>query len=66
VTLASQDGYPSTGVDRIRDVDTTAKQWRLGGGATTRIIDTLNPDSGAQEQLLSKPTPEVALVGATP
>jgi carbohydrate-binding DOMON domain-containing protein len=64
VTLASQDGYPSTGVDRIRDVDATAKQWRLGGGATTRIIDTLDPTVGAQEQLLSKPTPEVALVGA--
>jgi alpha-amylase/alpha-mannosidase (GH57 family) len=63
VTVASQDGYPSAGVDRIRDVDSTARQWRLGGGASTRIVDTLNPEVGRQEQLLSKPTPEVAMLG---
>ncbi|NPV57775.1 MAG: glycoside hydrolase, partial [Anaerolineae bacterium] len=41
--VLSQDGYPATGIWRVRDVDTQAKQWRFGGGADdtnhTRIVD---------------------------
>ncbi|MGA9349457.1 MAG: glucodextranase DOMON-like domain-containing protein, partial [Anaerolineae bacterium] len=29
--VMSQEGYPAAGVWRIRDVEVTAKQWRLGG-----------------------------------
>jgi carbohydrate-binding DOMON domain-containing protein len=30
--VLSQDGFPSPGVWRVRDVEPEAKQWRLGGG----------------------------------
>ncbi|MEM7532877.1 MAG: glucodextranase DOMON-like domain-containing protein [Chloroflexota bacterium] len=38
--VASQEGFPSGGVWRIRDVEQTAKQWRIGGGpqATGNIV----------------------------
>jgi carbohydrate-binding DOMON domain-containing protein len=57
VVLMSQEGFPSAGVRRIRDIETTAEQWR-GGGAPddvnhTRIFDVLHPDAGVQEELLS-------------
>ncbi len=50
VALLSQEGYPSTGVRRVRDIDVTAQQWR-GGGAPddlnhTRIYDVIAPDGG--------------------
>jgi alpha-amylase/alpha-mannosidase (GH57 family) len=45
--LMGQEGYPSTGVWRIRDVESTAKQWRFGGAPDdtnhTRIIDLAWP-----------------------
>ena len=57
VVLMSQEGYPSSGVRRVRDVNPTAEQWK-GGGAPddanhTRIYDLLYPDEGVQEQMLS-------------
>lgn len=57
VALLSQDGFPSSGVRRVRDVEPTAQQWRLGGGPMdvnhTRIIDLLWPEQGVQEAMLS-------------
>jgi hypothetical protein len=54
-----QEGYPTTGVWRIRDVNPVAEQWRFGGaGATTnhtRVIDLAWPegDSITQIEMLS-------------
>jgi alpha-amylase/alpha-mannosidase (GH57 family) len=57
VVLMSQEGYPSAGVRRVRNIVGTAEQW-LGGGAPddanhTRIFDLLAPDEGVQEEMLS-------------
>jgi alpha-amylase/alpha-mannosidase (GH57 family) len=58
VTILSQEGFPSAGVWRVRDVLPAAEQWRIGGGsgsaADTRIMDVLWPaaDGSTQEQLL--------------
>jgi carbohydrate-binding DOMON domain-containing protein len=47
VVMLSQEGYPSAGVWRVRDVNPLGEQWRLGGAPTdtnhTRIIDFLWP-----------------------
>jgi alpha-amylase/alpha-mannosidase (GH57 family) len=57
--LLSQDGFPSAGVWRVRDVATTAQQWRLGGGPDdanhTRILDLAWAEGAAstQESMLS-------------
>lgn len=55
--VMSQEGYPSSGVRRIRDVEPVAQQWRIGGGDgssnQTRILDVAFPESGEQEELLS-------------
>ena len=58
VALLSQEGYPSSGVRRVRDVLPAAEQWALGGapatGVThTRIIDLLLAEEGLQELVLS-------------
>jgi carbohydrate-binding DOMON domain-containing protein len=57
VALLSQEGYPSAGVDRVRDVQPSAEQWKLGGGTgqvnETRIVDLLQPEAGVQEEALS-------------
>jgi len=57
VALLSQEGFPSAGVDRVRDVASSASQWVLGGGSgeptATRIVDLLHPDPGVQEEALS-------------
>ena len=41
--VLSQDGFPSVGVLRVRDVEAVASQWRFGGGPDdtnhTRVID---------------------------
>ncbi len=56
--LLGQEGYPATGVWRVRDVEPTAKQWRFGGGPAdtnhTRILDLAWPDGAtpAQAELL--------------
>ena len=55
VAVLSQEGFPSPGVRRVRDVDQTASQWRLGGGDSgagdTRIIDALHQDGSEQAKL---------------
>ncbi|MBZ0310753.1 MAG: hypothetical protein K8I82_32140, partial [Anaerolineae bacterium] len=58
VTAASQEGFPAAGVLRIRDVESAASQWRLGGGTgainQTRLLDILWPaeNTPAQTDLL--------------
>ncbi len=46
--LMGQEGYPSSGVWRIRDVEVNAAQWRFGGAGNstnhTRVIDMIWPD----------------------
>jgi carbohydrate-binding DOMON domain-containing protein len=54
----SQEGFPSEGVMRARDVLLVAEQWRIGGappGATnhTRVLDYVWPEPGTQEEWLS-------------
>jgi carbohydrate-binding DOMON domain-containing protein len=56
--VMGQEGFPSSGVWRIRDVSVAAEQWRFGGapeGATnhTRVLDLVWPTSGEQEAWLS-------------
>ena len=57
VVVMSQEGFPSSGVRRVRDVNPAGEQWRLGGGRgtvnETRIVDLLWPEAGLQEELLS-------------
>ncbi len=52
--LMGQEGYPATGVWRVRDVEPTAKQWRFGGGPEdtnhTRIIDVAWPADSTPSQ----------------
>ena len=61
VALLGQEGFPSTGVRRVRDVNVAAEQWRFGGGDGsvngTRIIDLLALDPGEQESMLSSYDP---------
>jgi len=68
VTVASQEGFPSAGVWRIRDVLPVAEQWRIGGGVegvanATRLMDVVNPNPDMQEALLSDFTPSDANIG---
>ncbi|MEJ2209724.1 MAG: glucodextranase DOMON-like domain-containing protein [Anaerolineae bacterium] len=57
--VMSQEGYPASGVWRIRDVEATAQQWRLGGAPAdtnhTRIVDVAYPQgfTPSQEEALS-------------
>jgi alpha-amylase/alpha-mannosidase (GH57 family) len=56
--VMSQEGFPSTGVLRIRDVAPSAEQWRIGGapGGTTnhtRVLDLVWPEEGQQEAWMS-------------
>lgn len=67
--VMSQEGYPSAGVLRIRDVSPTAEQWRIGGaprGSTnhTRVLDIVWPEAGQQEAWLSNFTPSTAAQGS--
>jgi len=59
VAVMSQEGFPSPGVRRIRDVEPVAQQWRIGGGDGsingTRILDMLWPLEGDQEAMLTAP-----------
>ncbi len=54
VALLGQEGYPSTGVWRVRDVEATAQQWRFGGAPEdtnhTRIIDLAWPGGATPSQ----------------
>ena len=57
--VLSQDGYPSLGVWRVRDIHEQAEQWYFGGAPQdnnhTRIIDLAWPEGepGGQEEQLS-------------
>ena len=55
--LMSQEGFPSAGVRRIRNVERSAERWRPGGGSAavnrTRILDVAWPEGGMQEEMLS-------------
>ena len=57
VALMSQEGFPSAGVRRVRDVLPSAQQWKIGGGDGsingTRILDLLWPEEGVQEEMLT-------------
>jgi len=59
--VLGQEGFPTSGVWRVRDVAEEAAQWRFGGAPTdttnhTRIIDLAWPADAtlSQEQMLSK------------
>jgi hypothetical protein len=53
----SQEGFPWPGVPRVRDVEPTPAQWRVGGGdgsiKGTRILDLIVAEPGLQEAMLS-------------
>ena len=55
--VLSQEGFPSQGVRRVRDVKVNAEQLRLGGAPDdanhTRIILVAWATNGEQEDLLS-------------
>jgi alpha-amylase/alpha-mannosidase (GH57 family) len=61
--LLSQDGFPSPGVRRVRDVLPQAEQYRIGGGPNdtnhTRIMDLAWPGdaSPTQDEILSSYPP---------
>lgn len=52
--VLSQEGYPSEGVWRVRDVDPTPAQYLFGGGPVdvnhTRIIDLILPKDAVRDQ----------------
>ena len=59
VVILGQEGYPSAGVWRVRDVELQNAQWRFGGALAdtnhTRIIDMIWPEGSeiSQEEMLS-------------
>jgi len=57
VAVMSQEGFPSSGVRRVRDVGADSGQWVLGGAPPdanhTRIVDVAWAMPGEQETLLS-------------
>ena len=59
--VLGQEGYPSSGVQRVRDVNQKAEQWRLGGGPAdtnhTRVIDLVWSEAGTQEGWLGTYAP---------
>jgi len=61
--VMSQDGYPSPGVWRVRDLKATAEQWRIGGGSDTATNQTRILDMAWAE---ASPTQEEMLSGFTP
>jgi carbohydrate-binding DOMON domain-containing protein len=67
--VMSQEGFPSSGVLRVRDVGVAAEQWRIGGapaGSTnhTRVLDLVWPEAGQQEAWLSDFAPSTAAQGS--
>lgn len=68
--VLSQEGFPSQGVRRVRDVEANAAQFRLGGAPVdanhTRIIDVAWAAQGEQEELLSGYPGSASLDGLEP
>jgi alpha-amylase/alpha-mannosidase (GH57 family) len=62
--VTGQEGFPASGVWRIRDVNATAEQWRFGGAPAdtnhTRIIDVALGVGADQFALLSDYDPSQA------
>ena len=60
--VLGQEGYPSSGVWRVRDVNEKSEQWRFGGGLAdtnhTRVIDLIwgTEESPRQEEMMSQYT----------
>jgi len=56
VFLMSQEGYPSPGNLRVREVLSASQEWRLGGGDDSEgdpnVIDLLAPPGTTQEDIL--------------
>ena len=54
--VLSQEGYAATGNLRVREVQETAQEWRLGGGHDSNInpnvLDLLAPPGMTQEEIL--------------
>ncbi|MDW8317740.1 MAG: glucodextranase DOMON-like domain-containing protein [Anaerolineae bacterium] len=68
--VLSQEGFPSSGVWRVRDVLVSAQQWRVGGAPAnstthTRILDVAYPAgfTPTQEEALSNFTPQAVDAG---
>ena len=60
--VLSQEGFPSGGVMRVRDVLPVPEQWRIGGSPSsttnhTRVMDLVWPVPGEQEEWLSNYAP---------
>jgi hypothetical protein len=66
----SQEGFPSSGVRRVRDVEPVAQTFRLGGAPDdanhTRIVDAASTNEGEQEELLSGYTGAASIEGLGP
>ncbi len=66
--VLGQDGYPTTGVWRVRDVQAENAQWKFGGAPEdvnhTRIIDIawLSDAAPTQEEMLSTYTSSTGAV----
>ncbi len=65
VAVLSQEGYPSAGVWRVRDGQTSAAQWRFGGvpeGATNypRVFDLLDAGDQAAQLAFTPSTADAA------
>jgi alpha-amylase/alpha-mannosidase (GH57 family) len=66
--VLGQEGFPSGGVMRVRDVNPLSEQWRFGGAPPditnhTRVIDLVWSLEGDQEAWLSDYTPSNAPQG---
>jgi len=71
--VLSQEGYPSEGVWRVRDVDETPAQYLFGGGPVdvnhTRIIDLILPEGSEPDQaavLSNYPSSQEAIDSLSP
>jgi hypothetical protein len=68
VTLLGQEGFPSSGVRRVRDIEPSAAQYRFGGAPVgsvnhTRIIDLAWPEAGGVQGGSSE---QAQILGAVP
>ena len=68
--ILSQEGYPSDGVWRVRDIEKSASQWKFGGAPSdlnhTRIIDIawIEGSNIDQHKILSNYPPLTVTAGA--